>query len=96
MVNYGRENTLGFTLSGVTFLDRIRALAIDVPDSPSPGAIVALREALGLTQKGLGERIGVDKLTVSRWERGEVKPGPDSIKAPRRLRRSAAARGVVS
>jgi DNA-binding transcriptional regulator YiaG len=95
MVRYGRDNTLGFTIAGVKFLDRVRAMAADVADVPTPGAIVTLREALGLTQKALGERIGVDKLTVSRWERGQVKPGPDSVKALRKLRRAAAGRGVV-
>jgi DNA-binding XRE family transcriptional regulator len=95
MVRCGRDNTLGFTIEGVKFLDRLRAMAADPGDVPTPGAIISLREALGLTQKAMGERIGVDKITISRWERGQVKPGPDSIKALRKLRRTAAGRGVV-
>jgi DNA-binding transcriptional regulator YiaG len=95
MVRYGRDKTLGFTIAGVKFLDRVRALAADSAETPTPGAIISLREALGLTQKAFGERIGVDKITVSRWERGQVRPGPESIKALRKLRRIAAARGVI-
>jgi len=95
MVRYGRDNTLGFRIAGVKFLDRVRALAADTGDIPTPGAIISLRDALSLTQKALGERIGVDKITVSRWERGRVKPGAESVKALRKLRREAAARGMV-
>lgn len=95
MVRYGRDKRLGFTIAGVKFLDRVRALASDASDTPTPGAIISLREALGLTQKAFGERIGVDKITVSRWERGQVRPGGESVKALRKLRRIAAARGVV-
>lgn len=29
------------------------------------------REVLGLTQQALAERLGIDSMTVSRWERGE-------------------------
>jgi transcriptional regulator with XRE-family HTH domain len=32
------------------------------------------REELGLSQETLGEKIGVDGMTVSRWERGESVP----------------------
>ncbi len=31
-----------------------------------------VRERLGLTQKGLGEKLGVHTNTVARWERNEV------------------------
>lgn len=95
MVRYDRDKTVGFTVAGVKFLDRVRAMAMDVPENPTPGAIIALRDALSLTQKELGARLGVDKLTVSRWERGEVTPGRASIAALRKLRRKAATKGVV-
>jgi len=32
------------------------------------------RVAAGMTQKALGELLGVDALTVSRWERGTTLP----------------------
>lgn len=32
------------------------------------------RKELQLTQEALGEKIGVDGMTVSRWERGESLP----------------------
>lgn len=40
-------------------------------------AAQAIRDArvrMGLTQEALGERLEVDALTVSRWERGESLP----------------------
>lgn len=37
-----------------------------------PGRIKALRRALGLSQAGLGARIGVDQSNVSRWENGAL------------------------
>jgi putative ABC transport system ATP-binding protein len=36
--------------------------------------IKSLREAKGLTQVQLGERVGVDGMTISRWERGDFLP----------------------
>jgi tetratricopeptide (TPR) repeat protein/transcriptional regulator with XRE-family HTH domain len=34
------------------------------------------RKALGLTQEQLAERLGVERTTVARWERGETQPLP--------------------
>lgn len=79
----------------VRFLDRIRVLAIAVPGAPSPAFITTLREALGMTQADMGRALGVDKITVSRWERGAVRPGPESVAALEVLRRESAQRGVV-
>ncbi len=36
--------------------------------------IKELRKVLNLTQSELAQKVGVDVGTVSRWERGEVKP----------------------
>ena len=78
-----------------TELDRVRALAMKLDRPPSPGFITSLREALGLTQAEFGERIGVDKMTVSRWERGALRPGDESLAAIAELRNRAARSGVT-
>ena len=94
-VRRDRTGQTGFSVAGVKFLDRIRAVASEPGNRPTPGHIVALREALGLTQKALGEQVGVDKLTVSRWERGELRPGAASLKTLQKIRSAATRRGVV-
>ena len=84
-----------FKPDAIRFLDRVRALAIQTPKSPTPGFIRALRESLGLTQVEFGERAGVDSMTISRWERGAVRPGPAAMRALDKLRRDAGRRGTV-
>lgn len=37
----------------------------------APGQAKQIRQALGLTWKGLAERLGVHWRTVAKWERGE-------------------------
>jgi transcriptional regulator with XRE-family HTH domain len=39
--------------------------------------IRAGRKSLGLSQADLGERVDVHQVTISNWERGKSKPGPD-------------------
>ena len=90
-----RGGEIGFTLAGARFLDRVRALMIRVEGPPSPGYLISLREALGLTQAELGRKIGVNKLTVSRWERGELRPSAASIGALRSLRDRLTRQGVL-
>ena len=34
-------------------------------------------------------------MTVSRWERGAVRPGAEAMKAPDKLKRDAARKGVT-
>jgi hypothetical protein len=86
---------VGLLPDAVTFLDRVRALAVRLDRPPSPGYVAALRGALGLTQAQLGERLGVDPMTVSRWERGELRPSAEPLAALERVRRDAAQKGVV-
>ena len=94
-VERDRDGTPALLPDAVRFLDRIRALAMMLDRAPSPGYLASLREALGLTQKELGERLGVDKMTVSRWERGTLRPSDESLAALQKLRSEAVRKGVV-
>lgn len=95
-VTTDRSGAVAFLPEGVRFLDRVRALAASALDRPpSPGFITTLREALGLTQKELADKLGVDKMSVSRWERGAIRPGEESLAALDKLRREAVRRGVA-
>lgn len=95
-VTTDRSGQPAFRPEGVAFLDRVRALALSALNHPpGPAYITTLREALGCTQQEFGERIGVDKMTVSRWERGTLKPRDASLKAIEELRRKAVRKGVV-
>jgi transcriptional regulator with XRE-family HTH domain len=40
--------------------------------------LLAARESLGLTQGALGKLVGVDQVTVSRWENGHRVPSFES------------------
>lgn len=89
-VSADRDGTPAFLPEAVRMLDRIRALFNSVRSiTPTPGYLASMRAALGMTQAEFGERLGVDKMTVSRWERGAVKPGSESLKALEKLRKSA-------
>jgi DNA-binding transcriptional regulator YiaG len=90
-----RDGTPAFLPEAVRFLDRVQALAQTLTRAPSPGFITSLREALGLTQKEFGEQLGVDKMTVSRWERGTLRPSEASLAVVEELRRKAVRRGVT-
>jgi DNA-binding XRE family transcriptional regulator len=76
-------------------LDRVRVMAMNLPQTPTPGFLRTLREALGLTQAQLGERVGVDKMTVYRWERGMMKPAATARRGLDKLRRQVGRRGVI-
>lgn len=90
-----RDGTPAFLPEAVRFLDRIQALAQSLDRPPSPGFLTSMREALGLTQKEFGEQLGVDKMTVSRWERGALRPSDESLATIEKLRRKAVRRGVT-
>lgn len=90
-----RDGTPAFLPPAVRFLDRVRALSMKLTTTPSPGFITTLREALGMTQAEFGERVGVDKMTVSRWERGALRPSDESLAAIAELRQRAVKRGVA-
>lgn len=77
----------------VRALDRLRALFAE-PILPTPGFLISLREAMGLTQTEFGRKLRVSKMTVSRWERGKLRPGTKNTKAIFALRDSARRKGL--
>jgi DNA-binding XRE family transcriptional regulator len=87
---------VGFLPPAVRLLDKLQSLAMSVLDRPpTPGYLATLRVALGLTQAEFGERVGVDRMTVSRWERGTLRPSDESLAAMERERAAAVRKGVV-
>ncbi|HET6246887.1 MAG TPA: helix-turn-helix domain-containing protein [Tepidisphaeraceae bacterium] len=94
MVRADRGGEVAFTPDGVRFLDHLRALFMPLDRAPSPAFIRRLREALGMSQQSFGRELGIDKLTVARWEWGKLKPGKESIRAIQRVRAKAVRRGV--
>ncbi len=77
----------------VRALDRLRAV-FAAQEQITPGFIISLREAMALTQAEFGEKLGVSKMTVSRWECGTMQPGRATIPAILKLRTSAQRNGV--
>jgi len=94
MAEVDRGGQVAFTSQGVRFLDRVRALASRFPSLPSPAFLATLREALGMTQEQLGKTIGRDKLTVSRWERGTLRPSPEALARLEALARRCKRAGI--
>lgn len=90
-----RSAEIAFTPEGVRFLDHVRALASGFRHPPSPAFIAAIREAVGLTQEQLGKRLGKHKLTISRWERGAMRPSRKSTQALAELFGKLKRSGVV-
>lgn len=95
MTKVDRGGEVGFTPEGMKFLDRLRALATPLGSAPSPAYLAALRDALGLTQEELGARIGKSPLTISRWERGTMRPGRESLAALGKVLAKAKRDGVI-
>ena len=81
--------------AGVRHLDKVRAVAADVPDHPSPGWIKTMRSAFGMTQAELADALQVSLEVVTQWERGEAKPEKSAVQALRQLRRERCAAGVI-
>jgi hypothetical protein len=77
----------------VRVLDRLRALFSD-QEKPTPGFIVSLREAMRMTQEQFACRLGVSKMTVSRWECGRMVPGVSAVAAIRELQAKSRREGV--
>jgi DNA-binding transcriptional regulator YiaG len=54
----------------------------------TPRQILALREALEMTQQQLADTIGAQRHTVARWELGQNQPRGANLKALRELQAS--------
>lgn len=79
----------------VRFIDRVQALAMETPAKPTPAYLRALREGLGLTQAEFAGRVGVDKMTIARWEWGQLSPRRAKVLVIDKIRKAAARQGVV-
>lgn len=79
----------------VRMLDEVRALAMQRVDRPTPAYLVTLRGAVDMTQEEFGEAVGVDKMTVSRWECGSRRPGVANAKRIAALRAKRVKRGAL-
>lgn len=78
----------------VRILDQVRALAMQHVDRPTPAYLLTLRETLDMTQEEFGEAVGVDKMTVSRWERGGRRPSTANARRIAALRDERVKEGV--
>jgi len=95
-VTKDRSGEIAFRPPAIELLDKVQALAMSTKcRPPTPGYLVTLRVALGLTQKEFAAKLGVDKITVSRWERGDVTPREESLAQIDKIRKAAVQRGVV-
>jgi DNA-binding transcriptional regulator YiaG len=77
----------------VRALDRLRAVFAN-QEQITPGFIISLREAMGLTQEQFGIKLGVSKMTVSRWECGRMRPSTLTAAAIRNLQARTRHKGV--
>ncbi|HEY8749189.1 MAG TPA: helix-turn-helix transcriptional regulator [Tepidisphaeraceae bacterium] len=77
----------------VRAVDRLRAVFTN-QEKLTPGFMVSLREGMGLTQREFGQKLGVSKITVSRWECGKMRPGPTTANAILKLQIEARHKGV--
>jgi DNA-binding transcriptional regulator YiaG len=83
-----------FLPPAVRLIDRLRAF-FKRPVSVTPGFIVSLREALGLTQEEFAKKLGVSKMTVSRWECGRMRPSRDVSERILKLQQQAQRDGTL-
>ena len=77
----------------VRALDRLQAV-FSAQERLTPGFIVSLREAIGLTQTEFGQKLGVSKMTVSRWECGRMQPNAAKTNEIVKLQAEARRQGV--
>jgi DNA-binding transcriptional regulator YiaG len=77
----------------VRALDRLRAV-FTPQEKITRGFIFSLREAMGLTQEQFGRKLGVTKMTVSRWECGRMRPSRPMVAAIRSVQARLKNKGV--
>lgn len=77
----------------VRALDRLRAV-FTTQARITPGFVISLREAMGLTQQQFGRKLGVTKMTVSRWECGRMRPSRSMVAAIRNVQSRLKNKGV--
>lgn len=77
----------------VRAVDRLRAVFTN-QEKLTPGFIISLREGMGLTQAEFGKKLGVSKMTVSRWECGRMRPSQTTTSSILRLQAEARRDGV--
>ena len=94
-VSRDRSGQLLLRPPAIRMLDQVRALAMQRVDRPTPAYLVTLREALDMTQQEFGEAVGVDKMTVSRWERGSRRPSVANAERIAALRAKRVKRGAL-
>jgi DNA-binding transcriptional regulator YiaG len=94
-ISRDRSGQLLLRPPAVRHLDQIRAVAMRKITRPTPAYLITLRQTLDLTQEEFGEAVGVDKMTVSRWERGDRKPGVESLRRIEALRKKSVKHGVL-
>lgn len=54
----------------------------------TPKRIAALRKRLGMTGAEFAEYLGIDRITVWRWEAGKAKPGRFTVRELVRLEKA--------
>jgi transcriptional regulator with XRE-family HTH domain len=68
------EGCEGISLEGhvIAHVKRLTLIYLLVEKSSKPGWARLIRRLLGLTQKDLAARMGVDRVTVAKWESGKT------------------------
>jgi DNA-binding transcriptional regulator YiaG len=74
-------------------LDQLRAVFANQTQL-TPGFIASLREGMGLTQSEFAQKLGVSKMTISRWECARMRPSRAAGDAILALQAQARREGV--
>lgn len=72
------------SVTAMNVIDEARARR----DLPAPSLARAIREAAGVSQAGVARSLGVNRMTVCRWESGDCRPSGDHLHAYAELLRA--------